>query len=220
MSKAIRGAIGTGAGKITPEQADAVRLTLLADLAKGLKEMRAQNLMHLDFKAPNCLIGSDGSAKIADFGLSRAGPSTGAEEIMGKNQGVPFMSPEMANFAAQKSRINANATQATNNEHLRVQNAFQGVLGAANDNERAVLLSDVKTAHRQAIEGQRDRDIAAIQLTSASDSFCLGLAAYRMFTGREMDLGGGFASVQQNSLGNYANKAGAVALNFAAGSTT
>lgn len=41
------------------------------DIAKGLHFLHSHHVMHLDLKSPNILLALDGTAKIADVGLSR-----------------------------------------------------------------------------------------------------------------------------------------------------
>ncbi len=41
------------------------------DIAKGLHFLHSHHVMHLDLKSPNILLAQDGTAKIADVGLSR-----------------------------------------------------------------------------------------------------------------------------------------------------
>ncbi len=41
------------------------------DIAKGLHFLHNHHVMHLDLKSPNILLAQDGTAKIADVGLSR-----------------------------------------------------------------------------------------------------------------------------------------------------
>ncbi|KAG2129051.1 kinase-like domain-containing protein [Suillus bovinus] len=45
-------------------------LTLLTDIIAGLRYLHANNVIHGDFNGPNVLIHGDGTACIADFGLS------------------------------------------------------------------------------------------------------------------------------------------------------
>jgi serine/threonine protein kinase len=47
------------------------RLEQMIDVAKGLKYLHDQNLMHRDLKSLNILCNANGNCKIADFGLAR-----------------------------------------------------------------------------------------------------------------------------------------------------
>ena len=53
-------------GKLTPTEA----LPLMIGLASGLKYSLEQGVTHRDLKATNILIGSNGTAKLVDFGLA------------------------------------------------------------------------------------------------------------------------------------------------------
>ena len=69
---------------------------IVADVCRGLAAAHAAGLIHRDIKPSNILLGADGMAKLADFGLTKA-PSlvsrrlTQAGDVLGTPQ---FMSPE------------------------------------------------------------------------------------------------------------------------------
>ena len=46
-------------------------MRIALDVIHGLEYLHGQNIAHLDLKSPNILIDRDGTAKIADVGLSR-----------------------------------------------------------------------------------------------------------------------------------------------------
>jgi beta-lactam-binding protein with PASTA domain len=77
-------------GRLEPAQAcDIVRQTLLA-----LGHAHAQGIVHRDIKPENILVTSDGTVKVADFGLARAyadGRATQAGAVTGT---VQYLSPE------------------------------------------------------------------------------------------------------------------------------
>ena len=63
-------------------------LAMLLRAGEGLAAAHAAGMVHRDFKPENILIGSDGRARVADFGLAQPIPtSTGATE------GLPTVSP-------------------------------------------------------------------------------------------------------------------------------
>ncbi|KAL0041527.1 hypothetical protein WJX79_006423 [Trebouxia sp. C0005] len=66
------------------------------DIAKGLHFLHSHHVMHLDLKSPNILLALDGTAKIADVGLSRM--FTTRSLPVAKNTGTfHWMAPEAAN---------------------------------------------------------------------------------------------------------------------------
>ena len=44
--------------------------SIALDIAKGIHFLHSHKIMHLDIKSPNILLAADGTAKIADVGLS------------------------------------------------------------------------------------------------------------------------------------------------------
>ncbi|GJP72771.1 hypothetical protein CLOP_g3516, partial [Closterium sp. NIES-67] len=74
---------------INPEAASSLglkqRLDILIGIARGFEYLHSFGLVHRDIKPANILISADMQAKIADFGLVRAGEGTtaGTTRIMG-----------------------------------------------------------------------------------------------------------------------------------------
>jgi serine/threonine-protein kinase len=72
-------------------------VTLMVKIAKGVGYAHRAGLVHCDLKPQNILIASDGSAKITDFGISRAlaniSPDERAEVVWGSPQ---YFAPEQA----------------------------------------------------------------------------------------------------------------------------
>jgi serine/threonine protein kinase len=72
-------------------------LELIADCCAGLQAIHEAGLVHRDIKPENILLTSDGSAKLADFGLARTVGSGGEMTMTGATIGTPaYMSPEQA----------------------------------------------------------------------------------------------------------------------------
>ncbi|TVQ39394.1 MAG: hypothetical protein EA370_04720 [Wenzhouxiangella sp.] len=72
-------------------------LQLFAQVAKALDHAHAQGVLHRDLKPQNVLLGTDGSAYLADFGIARI--LSGNSELTGTGMmlGTPsYMAPEQA----------------------------------------------------------------------------------------------------------------------------
>ena len=84
-------------------------LAVLIDTAEALRHLHAFGIMHQDVKSENVLIGDDGTALLADFGLARHGEGSGADlrvPFAGFTPG--YDSPEVKKFAEEiknKDRI-------------------------------------------------------------------------------------------------------------------
>ena len=64
------------------------------ELARGLEEVHARDVVHRDLKPGNVLLGRGGEAKIADFGIALEPRNTALTEV-GRAVGTPtYMSPE------------------------------------------------------------------------------------------------------------------------------
>ncbi|MBI2917817.1 MAG: protein kinase [Chloroflexi bacterium] len=73
-------------------------------IAGGLEAMRVRGVVHRDIKPPNVLIGADGQAKLADFGISRLTEDARLTRT-GAVMGTPhYMSPEQAHGKALDTR--------------------------------------------------------------------------------------------------------------------
>jgi serine/threonine protein kinase len=77
-------------------------LEMFGQAARGLAAAHAHDIVHRDFKPENVLVGRDGRARVADFGLStRITPSSAAMVRIDEGRGTPkYMAPELWRGAA------------------------------------------------------------------------------------------------------------------------
>jgi eukaryotic-like serine/threonine-protein kinase len=90
-------------GPLPPVEA----MALVRELARALGAAHARGIYHRDIKPENVLLASDGSAKLADFGIARLaeGPRDARETAAGLIFGTPhYMSPEQAAGQRQDGR--------------------------------------------------------------------------------------------------------------------
>ncbi|MEM9365277.1 MAG: serine/threonine-protein kinase [Planctomycetota bacterium] len=70
---------------------------IMVDASRGIAAAHAKGLIHRDIKPANLMVGSNGTIKVADFGLARARHRSGDANLTQQGQilGTPyFMSPE------------------------------------------------------------------------------------------------------------------------------
>jgi serine/threonine protein kinase len=71
-------------------------MPVLRDVAAGLAAAHAASVLHLDVKPDNVLIGSDGRARVADFGIARISSGGACIELDEAPSGTPaYMAPEL-----------------------------------------------------------------------------------------------------------------------------
>ena len=82
-------------GSLSPDES----LPILSQIASALDYAHASGVIHRDIKPANVLLGSEGNAKVVDFGISRAGEELGGTRLTrtGMIVGTPeYMSPEQS----------------------------------------------------------------------------------------------------------------------------
>ena len=80
------------AGPLPVDQA----VEIVTQVARGLAEAHARNIIHRDIKPSNVIVTKQGVAKIVDFGLARVVSSTSATLSVGVTGTLAYMSPEQA----------------------------------------------------------------------------------------------------------------------------
>ncbi len=168
------------AGSMTTAEANALHLTMIKDMALGLQHMAGLDVQHLDFKSSNCFIGSDGTAKVADFGLT----ASGKEVSIGHFTQLPSWF-----YAAPEIPLNSDAAKKEGKEYQ------EGISKAARDRVRELFPTMegnavsmiVKSVFSAANRAEQTKIIANASqehfLTSAADAWGLGASAIEMLTG-------------------------------------
>jgi serine/threonine protein kinase len=164
-------------GHISPQAALLARLTILQDMTKGMQYVQEKRgMLHLDIKPANMMIGSDGVAKVGDFGFSRTGtrhefPDRPIDNVM-------HMAPEVIqsakNLLEDKMKIRETQSRLIKagkvaEEHLKGEDliAFKEQL-----DDTLAQLDSLRTG-------------GTFTVTEKSDTWALGMSAYQLFHANE-----------------------------------
>ena len=164
-------------GRITQQQANLVRLTLLKDMAQGVQHVQVtRGMVHLDVKAPNFFVDADGVAKLGDFGTATQGKVR--EMYRSPIDNPLWTSPELAKGSRETKRRSSQTFQ-----------QYRAARRAALANlDQLELSSEELTALRKNISSAYDiqiqHEFGTFEVTGKTDTWSLGVDAYRMFVGR------------------------------------
>jgi len=84
------------AKKLTPTQQKSISL----DIAKGLSYLHNNGVLHRDLKSANILVNAQGTAKLADFGLSKT-KDANVKTAQGRSKALAWQGPELFEYKAQ-----------------------------------------------------------------------------------------------------------------------
>lgn len=102
----------------------------MIQVARGLRAAEKAGIIHRDIKPSNLLMDSDGTVKIADFGLARSAEQIGTGSLAGTVVGSPwYMAPEQAAGAKIDHRADMYALGATFYHLLSGEPVFDGDSG-------------------------------------------------------------------------------------------
>lgn len=175
-------------GQLTLEEANTLRLTLVKDMLRGLDFMhQQQGMTHFDFKTPNCFIGSDGTAKVGDFGLTiKMDETEGLDQITGKVDNLAFKAPELIRSEDVMDRVK----QFHDETGLHLIRPFieklQGLLpnGPKKDDLVLAMARNVFSAPLGEIEDQAKSDNSMLFFDRTVDIWGLGSSLLMMFSGQ------------------------------------
>lgn len=183
------------AGLLDKTAANAVRMTLFHDIAKGLAHLHKEGLTHLDFKSPNCLIGADGVARIADFGTTIDAGDFHAGDYK-RPDNPQWLASELVRSSGQVAdEVGKNRTRGEIKDTIASQ--FKGLKNVGND-----FITKV-----QNYDTQETRAGMQLQLDAGkTDTWSLGVTGFNLIYGREMVRGqGGYASDDATRIANFGN---------------
>ena len=200
LGKSIDKATTPGAGKITQNEANLLRLSLLKDMVLGLDHLhRKQHVTHCDFKSPNCFIGTDGTVKVADFGLSlKEGAVTGLDKAV-KVDNPFFKAPELLRSERVGDRIDDFAEETVRVEAKREVGKLRELLPLATDKVLQTLATSILEPRR--MELKEDRSM--LFFDRKVDVWGMGASALHLFTGHSPVDHNSFMAVAADELVAY-----------------
>jgi len=120
--RTLRQVLVARGGRLTPAEAVGILDPLLA----GLAAAHRIGMVHRDVKPENVLIGSDGTVKVADFGLARIAESSRATTKGVMMATVAYVSPETVTLGSSDPRADVYAAGIVLFEMLTGAPPFQG----------------------------------------------------------------------------------------------
>lgn len=187
-------------GRLTPVAANAVRLTILRDMLRGMQHFQeVRGMTHLDVKEPNYFIGQDGKMKLGDFGFARAGDRQVLDGRLVDNPA--WKAPEIIIQEEQRSAITSAAKQQLNAELelLRLQHP--------NDPDLRKQLYDQIKADIEVTTQLKLDTLGGTIVTNKADTWAIGISAYRLFHGQS-PFHGDFLSEEQEAIVEHGKDAG------------
>lgn len=104
-------------------------ITVASAVARGLAAAHDRGLVHRDVKPSNVLLGEDGQAKVADFGI--AGTASGSTRTATIRGSIPYLAPEQARGEVTDARTDVYALGCVLFEMLTGRPPFADDTGAA-----------------------------------------------------------------------------------------
>lgn len=160
---------------VPPHVANLVRITLLKDMANGLRHLQeSRGMTHIDIKPQNYFINADGVTQLGDFGLA----DTALERTF---HDLPLHSPD-----------NTSSDIAVGDEdRLQTQTDIQEAITRLNDTiakevpklpakQQAKATKQIKEQIEKLTKISKEQTFT---VTEKADTFSLGMAAYGLLTG-------------------------------------
>ena len=205
FSQQLIAALGNGPGQVTNAQAELIRLTLFKDMAQGLSHIQeTQGMIHLDFKSPNCLIGTDGTLKVADFGTSQEGDEF--QLVASKVPDNPaWLSPELVLAKNDQSSI-------IDFEKPVLKQVAQSIDGQIRSLFPQATAKQVKFLKQNILLPHTKTAVEDLRVGNTSDTWALGMAASDLFTGTYFGHHNQFMSQTESQLKDFASNPNNVAV--------
>jgi serine/threonine protein kinase len=178
---------------------------MIKDMALGLQHMAGQNAIHLDFKAPNCFVGVDGTTKIADFGTGKLARAADANDLASVDN--PY-------YSAPEILLDKHLLGALK---IGIDTSSKGIIGRGKDELRSLLpnastqtinlLAESVMFSKAQMNTRGNVALGALTFYDASaDLWGLGASALEMFTGKLPGEISTFMTDASKILENYAER--------------
>lgn len=184
IRSAVNPAAQPGTGRITEPEANILRLTMIRDMALGLDHLHTrQGITHFDFKSPNCFVGEDGTAKVADFGGSIETPN----EIATKDEAIlignlSYKAPEVDRMDDAAYRIDTTLNKDLSVQREKVAERLAALLPNLTPAGAEVLTSNIMARREEEAAETKANDRSALFVDRNVDVWGLGASALEMFT--------------------------------------
>lgn len=184
-------------GQISRTAWNAIQITMLMDMANGLRHLQEQQGMtHLDIKPENYFVTSGGKVMLGDFGLAQSSPTRefNAPPLDSPINKAPEMTITHNQNLRDKEELKSQITTITI-ESRKLREEFDRLDSKNNPQRNTVesrnrkneianefnLLQEQKKSLEQA---KTEVDGRTFTVDVKADTWGLGTAAYKMFTGR------------------------------------
>ncbi|MEZ0387513.1 MAG: protein kinase, partial [Verrucomicrobium sp.] len=166
-------------GTLSPLAANAIRLTVMKDMLQGLQHFQeTRGMTHADVKDPNYLIGTDGRAKLADFGTATTGDARWYGEALVANP--RWKAPEILAQDEQRRVDKSGIVTKKKAELEEAMNALDelGLPKAERTEAGKELKKGIDVTAKARVEALPDNVV-----TPKADTWSAGITAYRLFHG-------------------------------------
>ena len=178
-------------GRITPRQADLVRLTLLRDMLAEVSHLHAKRkISHFDIKPGNFFFDNQSKARLADFGTARMG-------MDGEVRSVPVDNPLWLAPEAIEGNDNIRAGKARMQKEMKETEEQIKAMENLSLKEKSALMAEFREE-----AGKKDAGLH-YTISGKADVWSMGVSAFELWYGRLPFPPDKFMSTTQKNILDY-----------------